>query len=121
MESTGKYWIPIFNILEDSCNVTITHPKYVKAIRHTFILEFCSWVILPSTESKISWGEDLSKKKSVHVSRAGIYLKPLLIQCANNAIRDKKCPYFKLRYDAIKKRKGKIACSIWLMQSMILS
>lgn len=24
MESTGKYWIPIFNILEDSCNVTIT-------------------------------------------------------------------------------------------------
>ena len=33
MESTGKYWIPIFNILEDSCNVTITHPKYVKAIQ----------------------------------------------------------------------------------------
>ena len=33
MESTGKYWIPIFNILEDSCNVIITHPKYVKAIQ----------------------------------------------------------------------------------------
>ena len=33
MESTGKYWIPIFNILEDTCNVTITHPKYVKAIQ----------------------------------------------------------------------------------------
>ena len=33
MESTRKYWIPIFNILEDSCNVTITHPKYVKAIQ----------------------------------------------------------------------------------------
>ena len=33
MESTGKYWIPIFNILEDSCNITITHPKYVKAIQ----------------------------------------------------------------------------------------
>ncbi len=32
MESTGKYWIPIFNILEDSCNVVITHPKYVRAI-----------------------------------------------------------------------------------------
>ncbi|ASK60813.1 IS110 family transposase [Virgibacillus phasianinus] len=33
MESTGKYWIPVFNILEDSCNITLAHPKYVKAIR----------------------------------------------------------------------------------------
>ena len=29
MESTGKYWIPIFNILEDEINVRLTHPKYV--------------------------------------------------------------------------------------------
>lgn len=33
MESTGKYWIPVFNILEASCNITLAHPKYVKAIR----------------------------------------------------------------------------------------
>lgn len=33
MESTGKYWIPVFNILEHSCNLTLAHPKYVKAIR----------------------------------------------------------------------------------------
>jgi len=33
MESTGKYWIPVFNILEQTCNVTLTHPKYVKAIK----------------------------------------------------------------------------------------
>ena len=33
MESTGKYWIPIFNILEKTCNVFLTHPKYVKAIK----------------------------------------------------------------------------------------
>lgn len=33
MESTGKYWIPIFNILEATCKVTLVHPKYVKAIR----------------------------------------------------------------------------------------
>ena len=33
MESTGKYWIPIYNILEDSCSIVLTHPKYVKAIR----------------------------------------------------------------------------------------
>ena len=33
MESTGKYWIPIYNILESTCNIVLAHPKYVKAIR----------------------------------------------------------------------------------------
>lgn len=33
MESTGKYWIPIYNILEITCQITLAHPKYVKAIR----------------------------------------------------------------------------------------
>ena len=30
MESTGKYWIPVFNILEETCNVVLAHPKYTK-------------------------------------------------------------------------------------------
>lgn len=33
MESTGKYWIPIYNILESTCEIVLAHPKYVKAIR----------------------------------------------------------------------------------------
>ena len=33
MESTGKYWIPVFNVLEDEINVHIVHPKYTKAIK----------------------------------------------------------------------------------------
>lgn len=33
MESTGKYWILIYNILEATCNIVLAHPKYVKAIR----------------------------------------------------------------------------------------
>lgn len=33
MESTGKYWVPIFNVLEDKINLCLTHPKYVKAIK----------------------------------------------------------------------------------------
>jgi transposase len=32
MESTGKYWIPIYNILEPTCKNVLAHPKYVKAI-----------------------------------------------------------------------------------------
>lgn len=30
MESSGKYWIPVFNILEKTCIVTLSHPKYTK-------------------------------------------------------------------------------------------
>ena len=30
MESTGKYWIPVFNILEKNCNIVLAHPKYTK-------------------------------------------------------------------------------------------
>jgi len=33
MESTGKYWIPVYNILEPTNKITLAHPKYVKAIR----------------------------------------------------------------------------------------
>lgn len=31
MESTGKYWIPVFNILEKENNsMFLAHPKYTK-------------------------------------------------------------------------------------------
>lgn len=33
MESTGKYWIPIWNILEKKINLTFAHPKYTKATK----------------------------------------------------------------------------------------
>jgi transposase len=33
MESTGKYWHPVWNILEQTCRPVLAHPKYLKAIR----------------------------------------------------------------------------------------
>jgi len=42
MESTGKYWIPVHNVLEDyeptadnlrKFNIVVSHPKYVKSIK----------------------------------------------------------------------------------------
>ena len=33
MESSGKYWIPVFNILEKTCKVTLAHPKYTKPMK----------------------------------------------------------------------------------------
>ena len=35
MESTGKYWIPVYNILESACNIVLAHPKYTKPQRET--------------------------------------------------------------------------------------
>ena len=61
----------------------------------------CSWAGLTPQSN-----ESAGKKKSVKISRAGVYIKPILVQCANCAIKDKDCEYFKLRYEAIKKRRG---------------
>ena len=33
MESTGKYWHPVWNVLERTCRPVLAHPKYLKAIR----------------------------------------------------------------------------------------
>ena len=33
MESTGKYWVPVYNLLEDTIHITIANPKWVKAIK----------------------------------------------------------------------------------------
>jgi len=33
MESTGKYWVPMFNLLEDEINVVVASPKWVRAVK----------------------------------------------------------------------------------------
>lgn len=50
--------------------------------------------------------ESAKKKKSVRITKAGVYIKPLLVQCALCAIKDKSCPYIKARYESIKRRRG---------------
>ena len=51
--------------------------------------------------------ESAGKKKSVHISRAGVYLKPALVQVAHAAVKDKRSPYYALKYERIAKRRGK--------------
>ena len=33
MESTGKYWVPVWNVLEGIGNVVIANPKWVSAVK----------------------------------------------------------------------------------------
>ena len=51
--------------------------------------------------------ESAGKKKSVRITRAGVYLKPALVQCAHAAVRSKTNPYYKNKYERIAKRRGK--------------
>ena len=72
MESTGKYWIPVFNVLEASCNITLAHPKYVKAIRGK------------KTDKKdAKWIADLFKHDLV----AGSFMPPLAIRQLRDLMR----------------------------------
>ena len=51
--------------------------------------------------------ESAGKKKSVRVTRAGVYLKPALVQCAHAAVKSDKSPYYKKKYESLVKRRGK--------------
>ena len=51
--------------------------------------------------------ESAGKKKSVLITRAGVYLKPALVQVAHAAVKSIESPYYKNKYQRISKRRGK--------------
>jgi transposase len=51
--------------------------------------------------------ESAGKKKSVRITRAGVYLKPALVQVAHAAVKSEKSSYYKIKYERISKRRGK--------------
>ena len=61
----------------------------------------CSWAGLAPTNN-----ESAGKKKSVRVFKAGCYIKPLLVQCANAVVKSSKHPEMRNRYLRLKKRRG---------------
>ena len=69
--------------------------------------------VFPSSKHLVSWAgccprndKSDSKVKSTRISRAGTYLKPLLVQVSNALIRSDKNPEFKERYRRLKARRG---------------
>lgn len=76
--------------------------------------KLCNWAGLTPQNN-----ESAGKKKSTRVSRAGIYLKPTLVQCANAAIKSTKNPYFKNKYLKLKKRRGHKKAIIAIARMML--
>ena len=62
----------------------------------------CCWAGLTPSNN-----ESAGKKKSVRITRAGVYLKPALVQCAHAAVKSDKSPYYKTKYESLVKRRGK--------------
>ena len=62
----------------------------------------CCWAGLTPDNN-----ESAGKKKSVRITRAGVYLKPALVQVAHAAVKSDKSPYYKQKYERIMKRRGK--------------
>jgi len=62
----------------------------------------CCWAGLTPSNN-----ESAGKKKSVRISRAGVYLKPALVQVAHAAVKSKASPYYANKYERISKRRGK--------------
>ena len=69
--------------------------------------------VFPTSKHCCSWAgftpqnnESAGKKKTTRISHADAYIKPLLVQCALFAIRQKHNPEIRNRYLSIKKRRG---------------
>lgn len=103
----SKPYNELVQLASDVPGITETSARYIiaeigpdmtvfKSAKH-----LCSWAGLTPQNN-----ESAGKKKSCRIFRAGAYLKPLLVQCALAAIKDKRNPYFRLKYDRIKKRRG---------------
>lgn len=77
---------------------------------------FASWAGLAPTNN-----ESANKKKSVRISHAGVYLKPLLVQVALNSIRDSSNNYFNIKYNRLKKRRGHKKAIIAIARMILVS
>lgn len=76
----------------------------------------CSWCGLSPANN-----ESAGKKNSVQITKAGAYLKPMMVQCALAAIKSKKQPYFAIKYGRIKKRRGHKKAIIAIARMMMVS
>jgi len=63
--------------------------------------------------------ESAGKKKSVRITRAGIYLKPALVQVAHAAVKSKNSSYYRIKYDRLCKRRGKKRAIIAIARMML--
>ena len=65
--------------------------------------------------------ESAGKKKSVKISRAGVYLKPCLVEVAHCAVKDKINSYYANKFNKISKRRGKKRTYIAIARKILVA
>ena len=65
--------------------------------------------------------ESAGKKKSVKISRAGVYLKPCLVEVAHCAVKDKTNSYYANKFNKISKRRGKKRAYIAIARKILVA
>ena len=65
--------------------------------------------------------ESAGKKKSVKISRAGVYLKPCLVEVAHCAVKDKSNTYYADKFNKISKRRGKKRAYIAIARKILVA
>lgn len=65
--------------------------------------------------------ESAGKKKSVKISRAGVYLKPCLVEVAHSAVKDKTNTYYANKFNKISKRRGKKRAYIAIARKILVA
>ena len=101
--------------LEDSITLLSSVPGIERRSAITVLSEIGKDMSLFGSSKRLCcWGgltpgnnESAGRKKSVSITRAGVYLKPALVEIAHAAVADKKNPYYAIKYERILKRRGK--------------
>lgn len=63
--------------------------------------------------------QSAGKKKSMRITRAGVYLKPALVEAAHAAVKSTASPYYRLKYERLMKRRGKKRAIIAIARMML--
>ena len=100
-ENTVQLLCTIPGVKHDSA-ITIISEIGIDMTQFCTSKRLCCWAGLTPGSN-----ESGGKKKSVRITRAGVYLKPALVQCAHAAVKSDQSPYYKKKYESLVKRRGK--------------
>ena len=114
---------------EDYINLLMTIPGIDRNSAITIISEIGTDMSQFSSHHRLaSWAglapgcnESAGKKKSVKISRAGVYLKPCLVEVAHNAVKDKTNTYYADKFNKISKRRGKKRAIIAIARKILVA
>ena len=114
---------------EDYINLLMTIPGVDRNSAITILSEIGTDMAQFSNHYRLtSWAgltpgcnESAGKKKSVKISRAGVYLKPCLVEVAHCAVKDKTNTYYANKFNKISKHRDKKRAYIAIARKILVA